>query len=81
MQKELKRLLILIAALVFIILGVAGLALPFLQGFLFLIIGIILLSITSPRMRAWVDSHTVRYPRIHRVVEKMRARIEKMIGE
>ena len=39
----------------FLILGVVGLFLPFLQGILFLVIGLTLLSTESERAQRWLD--------------------------
>jgi len=80
MNPQIKRILLFIAAFVFIIAGLIGLALPFLQGFLFLVIGGILLSIASPRARTWIESHTRKYPKTHAFVERIERRIEKIIG-
>lgn len=81
MHKDLKRILLFTFAIIFIILGVVGLALPFLQGFLFLAIGLILLSIASPRARSWIESHTRKSPKIHTFVEKVEKRITDIIGQ
>lgn len=80
MHKEFKRALILAAGIGFVVLGLIGLALPFLQGFLFLAIGLILLSISSPRFRAWAIVHTVRYPKTHAMLEKIEKWILGIIG-
>ena len=80
MPKEVKRMLVAAVGVGFIPLGIAGLALPFLQGFLFLAIGLILLSISSPRFRSWAIVHTVRYPKIHRALEKIEKWILGIIG-
>ena len=80
MNGRLKRILVFSAGILFVLLGLVGLALPFLQGILFLIIGIILLSITSPAIRAWVESHTRKFPKVHALVEKMEKRITDFIG-
>src|SRR3989344_2147350 len=80
MNREVKRILVLTAGILFILLGLVGLALPFLQGFLFLIVGFILLSISSSRIRAWLESHTRRYPKVHAAVEKMEKWITGIIG-
>ena len=37
-----------------LVLGVVGLFLPFLQGILFLVMGLSLLSTESPRAKAWL---------------------------
>lgn len=81
MNKELKRILILVTAIIFLVLGVVGLALPFLQGFLFLAIGLILLSIASPKARLWIESHTRKFPKLHALVQRTEAWITKLIGE
>lgn len=80
MNKEFKRALVIAAAVIFILLGLAGFALPFLQGFLFLAVGLILLSISSPRFRAWAITHTVRYPKMHAALEKIEKWILGIIG-
>ncbi|OGG52502.1 hypothetical protein A2851_00650 [Candidatus Kaiserbacteria bacterium RIFCSPHIGHO2_01_FULL_53_29] len=80
MNKELKRVLVVATGIVFVILGIVGFALPFLQGILFLAVGLILLSISSARIRTWLESHTRRYPKIHKAVEKMEKWITSIIG-
>jgi len=80
MNAHLKRVLLLTAALVCIILGIVGLVLPFLQGLLFIAIGLILLSIASPSARSWIDSHTIRFPKVHALYIKIQKRIEDVIG-
>ncbi len=80
MPKEVKRILIVTTGVIFIILGILGLALPFLQGFLFLAIGLILLSISSTRVRAWLESHTRRYPKIHAGVERLERWVVGIVG-
>ncbi|OGG60064.1 hypothetical protein A3C86_03240 [Candidatus Kaiserbacteria bacterium RIFCSPHIGHO2_02_FULL_49_16] len=80
MHKEIKRILVLAAAVIFIVLGILGLALPFLQGILFLVIGLILLSIASSKARKWIESHTIRYPKLHAFVEKTEKWMTGIIG-
>lgn len=81
MKNYIKRGFILVLGVAFLILGVIGLALPFLQGFLFIAVGLLLLSVFSPTLRAWVESHTRRWPRLHELVGKMDAWIRRIIGE
>ena len=50
-QPAWKRPLLLILGWVFVALGVAGLFLPFLQGILFLLVGVYLLALGSARVR------------------------------
>lgn len=81
MFKRIKRKLVLLTGIFFIILGLLGLALPFLQGFLFLIIGFIFLSLHSPRIREWTDIHTMKYPKIHATIQKVEKWIVGIVGE
>jgi len=46
-----KRALLVVLGWVFVVLGVAGLFLPFLQGILFLLVGVYLLGLGSARAR------------------------------
>lgn len=81
MRQKIKRATLFVAGMVFLVLGIAGLALPFLQGFLFIAIGLIFLSLWSPRVRDWVESRTEHHPRLHTLVKKTQAWIGRWIGE
>lgn len=80
MHKNFKRILVLTTGVVFILLGLFGLALPFLQGFLFLAIGLIFLSLYSSTIRGWTEVHTKQYPKLHATVKKMEEWIVKVVG-
>ncbi|MFH1704467.1 MAG: hypothetical protein ABH861_00630 [Patescibacteria group bacterium] len=80
MPKKLKRVLLFIVGIFFILLGFVGLVAPFLQGILFLTIGIVLLSMWSPCMREYMYKHTKRCPKLHAVVERVEKWIVKIIG-
>lgn len=80
MHKHLKRVLVFAAGIVFLLVGVAGLFLPFLQGVLFIAIGLLLLSLYSPKLRAWMDRHTRRFPKLHRAVMEVEEWVVKIIG-
>ena len=81
MKKHAKRVLVLTVAIIFIILGLAGTVLPFLQGFLFIAIGLMLLSFYSPKIRLFIEKHTEKYPRLFSVVKKVEGWFIKIIGE
>ena len=81
LPKKVKRTLLLISAIVFIILGIIGLVLPFLQGFLFIALGVILLSLYSPSMREWLEKHTRKVPKLHALIEKIEGWVVRVIGE
>ena len=59
---EWRRWALLAAGWTFVVLGVAGLFLPFLQGFLFLFVGLALLSLASPRVRLLRMRAGARFP-------------------
>jgi len=81
MPRKFKRLLILSLGILFIVVGIIGLALPFLQGILFIAIGSILLSLYSAKFRAWAESHTRKFPKLHALVVKTESWISKLVGE
>ena len=64
MKSRTQRILILIAGWSFILLGIVGLFLPILQGVLFILVGLIILS----SQYAWA----------HRLLAKLRARFPKI---
>jgi uncharacterized membrane protein YbaN (DUF454 family) len=80
LKRQLKRILVLTLATIFLALGLAGLVLPVLQGWLFLTISLLLFSMYSPALRLWVDKHTIKYPRIHAFVAKAQAWTTKVFG-
>jgi uncharacterized protein len=53
-----------IIGILFILLGILGLFLPILQGFLFLAIGLYFYSFSSPRLRLWLDTKIAPYPKL-----------------
>lgn len=65
-----RRLARLITGWIFVLLGIAGLFLPILQGVLFLLIGFTLLSAASPRIRLWRVRLGARYPALRENQEK-----------
>jgi uncharacterized membrane protein YbaN (DUF454 family) len=66
------RIIRLIGGTMLTILGLAGIFLPILQGWLFLTLGILLLSVDIPvvkRAVCWIEN---RFPRFGRVLERAR---------
>jgi hypothetical protein len=80
-HKKAKKVLVLVIGIIFIVLGLFGLVLPFLQGFLFLAIGIILISLCFPKVRSWINKHTERYPHLFSIINEIEIWITKFIGE
>jgi len=81
MLKKAKKILILIVAVAFILFGIVGLVLPVLQGVIFLIIGIVLLSLCFPKIRSFIKHHTEKRPHLAPIVAKIERWIIKVIGE
>jgi len=80
MKYHLKRALVISIAAVCIVLGLAGLVLPFLQGLLLLLVGVLLLSLYSPAVRRGLDRSTVRWPRVHHFVQRAEAWVARVFG-
>ncbi|HYF12973.1 MAG TPA: DUF454 family protein [Candidatus Paceibacterota bacterium] len=81
MVKHTKRIIIIVLAVFFFLLGLLGLVLPFLQGFLFLAVAAVLFSVLSPRFRDWIQKYTIKYPRIHSIVERMETFVRRVVGD
>jgi uncharacterized membrane protein YbaN (DUF454 family) len=69
-----KKALILTLGWIFIFLGIIGLFLPFLQGILFMIIGLALLSKESTIARNLMDRLEKKHPRPFQVALEWRRR-------
>jgi uncharacterized membrane protein YbaN (DUF454 family) len=81
MQKQAKKVLVLSIGIIFLILGLVGLVLPFLQGIIFLAIGFFLISLYFPKGYLWMEKHTQKYPRLSNKIKKMEIWIKNFIGE
>lgn len=68
----------LVAGITFLLLGIAGLFLPILQGILFLIIAVILLSPYVPALHRLRIRLEVKYPRITTAAHQMKDRIKSV---
>ena len=75
----LKHIGILIVGWLFIGVGIIGLFLPFLQGILFIIIGLAILSSRSELVKRFLKYLEVRYPRYHEWVETWRKKIRHLL--
>jgi uncharacterized membrane protein YbaN (DUF454 family) len=64
-----KKLGLLIIGWFFIVLGILGLFLPFLQGILFILIGLTILSSRSETIRRFLRHLEERYPQHHKRIE------------
>lgn len=83
MKQKIKDLLIIVCGWIFIVLGIAGLFLPIVQGILFLLIGLLLLSKRSMLAKRILNMVRRRYPKLMVTVheaEKKALRIWKKFG-
>jgi uncharacterized membrane protein YbaN (DUF454 family) len=80
-KRDAKKVLVLFAGIIFILLGLVGLVLPFLQGILFIILGLILVSLYFPRIRSLLQRHAERAPHLLNFVNTAEAWVIKFIGD
>jgi len=76
-MNEFKRIGILTIGWFFIGLGILGLFLPILQGLLFIMIGLAILSSRSATVRLFLKRFEKRYPRFHERMIIWRLKIRK----
>jgi len=69
------RALILTVGWLLVLLGIAGLFLPILQGGLSLALGLALLSVASQTVHLWLRSLMGRWPKLWKRMEKLRRRL------
>ena len=74
MKPGVKRILVLVAGWSFILLGIAGLFLPFLQGVLFILVGLIILSSQYARARLLLRKLRERFPKVGRIADTAAAK-------
>lgn len=77
-RPKMKRWLMLGLGWGIILLGIVGLFLPILQGFLLFGIGIIILSSSSPRVRLLVLRLGQRYPKFRRMLDGTKRRATRL---
>ncbi len=75
-MEKFKRIGLLIIGWFFVGLGVLGLFLPVLQGVLFIMIGLAILSSRSEMVKRWLRHLEERHPHHHERMEKWRTRIK-----
>lgn len=74
----LKRVVLIIAGWMFLILGTAGLVLPVLPGVLFLLIGLSLLSVEYEWANRHISTLRRRFPAADRKLQGMLAKMVKV---
>jgi uncharacterized membrane protein YbaN (DUF454 family) len=84
-NRHAKRILVLIVGWAFILLGIVGLFLPILQGILFLLIGLIILSSEYVWAHHLLARIKERFPKLGRVADeaadKAKAWMRRLTGQ
>jgi len=70
MNRHVKKVAVLIVGWSFIVLGIAGLFLPVLQGILFLAIGLVILSTEYVWAHHLLNQAKTRFPKVAKVIVK-----------
>jgi uncharacterized protein len=74
MTPQSKRILVFVVGWSFILLGIIGLILPFLQGILFILVGLIILSSQYAWARLLLSKLRRRFPKIGALADRASAR-------
>jgi uncharacterized membrane protein YbaN (DUF454 family) len=69
-----KPILMQVLGYAFLVVGVLGLVLPFLQGILFLLIGLVILAEHAPWARRLLDRLRERHPRAGELIDTAEAK-------
>src|SRR5262245_4151221 len=77
-KQRLKRAAIHIVGWAFILLGIAGLFLPILQGILFILIGLFILSSVAPWAERLLNRLRKRFPRISRQFDEAKSKSKEV---
>jgi uncharacterized membrane protein YbaN (DUF454 family) len=72
--RRVRRIFIISLGLVTILLGIVGLFVPVLQGVLFILVGLYLLSRESRIARCWLERLRERFPRVNEKLIRIRGR-------
>jgi uncharacterized membrane protein YbaN (DUF454 family) len=81
MKKHVKRLTIQTIGYACLMLGVAGILLPVLNGIIFLILGLVLLSVYSARAKTLLHRLGRQHPKAEQTVIRVERWVLKMVGE
>ena len=80
MRARVKRIAIEITGWTFILLGIVGLFLPVLQGILFLLIGLFILSTQYAWARRLLDRIRERFPKVAAQFDKAKQKAERWVS-
>ena len=72
MKKQIRRVAVLILGWALIAFGIVGLFLPVLQGVLFIMLGLLVLSRESETAHRWLQRGRQKYPQVDAKLKKWR---------
>ncbi len=78
-MKHIKRATIDIIGWIFVVIGIVGIFLPFLQGILFVIVGFYLLSLHSKWAHSQLEKITKRFPKAGSRIHSFDHRVRKFL--
>lgn len=79
-DSKLKRIVVHLVGWSFVLLGIAGLVLPILQGILFLLVGLFILSTVSPWAARLLHRIRKRFPRISKQFDQAKSKAKVVQG-
>ncbi len=75
-----KRIALIILGWIFIALGIVGLFLPVLQGILFLLVGLVILSTEYHWVRKLLEKARTRFPKLDAMIKAAHEKAARVIG-
>ena len=81
MIKHTKRTVIFLIAILFVFVGIAGLILPVIPGLVFIAVALIIFSLFFPIIVERVREYTVKYPKLHAIINSMDERVRHIVGD
>lgn len=81
LKRHTKRISLRILGVICLLAGIAGLVLPLLQGFLLIILGLVLISVSTPSVKHYIESWTHRHPKSKSAHMRLEKFILGIVGE
>jgi uncharacterized membrane protein YbaN (DUF454 family) len=80
-KRQLKRIAVLTIGWAFILLGIVGLFLPILQGILFILIGLLILSTEYVWAHNLLEKLKQRFPKIAAQMDRAKEKAARWVGK
>lgn len=79
-MKAAKKVTFTFIGVIFLIIGIVGLVLPFLQGWFFIAIGLIFISLESPELDVWLQRMSQKNKTSEKYFSKFRTWTREKLG-